>query len=106
MATNPFAGFHIDALKAALDALGIQYPSDASVETLGGMLQDAENIVDGTAFAQALDAANNYVAAAPKPKAPSKASTTTQPDGFVEVVGVGGIVSDTWNPPTHVEIGR
>jgi hypothetical protein len=105
MATNPFAGFHIDALKAALDALGIQYPSDASVGTLGGMLQDAENIVDATAFAQALDAANNYVAA-PKPKAPSKPTATAQPDGFVEVTGVGGIVSDTWNPNKHVELGR
>ena len=105
MATNPFAGFHIDALKAALDALGIQYPSDASVETLGGMLQDAENIVDAAAFTQALDAANNYVAA-PKPKAPSKPAAATQPAGFVEVVGVGGIVSDTWNPPAHIEIGR
>ena len=105
MATNPFAGFHIDALKAALDALGLQYPSDASVETLGGMLQDAENIVGAAAFAQALDAANNYVAA-PKPKSSSTPSSPTQPNGFVEVVGVGGIMSDTWNPPTHVEIGR
>ena len=106
MATNPFAGFHIDALKAALDALGIQYPSDASVETLGGMLQDAENIVDKAAFAQALDAANNVVAATPQPKAPSAPAATTQPAGFVEVVGVGGIVSDTWNPYKHIELGR
>jgi hypothetical protein len=96
--SNPYAGFDREALKAVLDALGIQYPSDASVATLGGMLQDAESIVDADVFQQALAAANTN-------PAPSTAATA-EPTGFVEVVGVGGIVSDTWNPNKHVELGR
>ena len=97
--SNPYAGFDREALKAVLDALGVQYPSDASVATLGGMLQDVENAVDADIFQQALAAANNT-------PAPSKAAAPTQTTGFVEVTGVGGIVSDTWNPNKHVELGR
>jgi hypothetical protein len=98
--SNPYAGFDREALKAVLDALGIQYPSDASVATLGGMLQDAESIVDADVFQQALAAANTNPAPAKAPVA------TAEPTGFVEVTGVGGIVSDTWNPNKHVELGR
>ena len=115
--SNPFAGFEVGALKGLLDAAGVVYPSDASQETLAGMVQDVEKALGKDAFAQIVATASG-VNAQPPAGGGGSTTTTTQRTGSTKslnpgtsilwtiTAGVGSVGSDTWDPPTPLEYGR
>jgi len=102
--SNPYAGFEVGALKGILDAAGVKYPSDASQETLADMVQEVEKAVGKVAFAQIIADVNGV-----KAQAPSGATKSMNPGTSIlwtTVPAIGGIRSDTWDPPTPLEYGR
>ena len=124
--SNPFLGFGVDALKALLDALNVQYLAGSSEETLAGMVQEVQKIVSKEDFANAIAQANGYNAGngvGNKPAA-TNAGAVTQPKStgthqagqrsinpgtsilWTVVNGVGSVSSDTWDPPSPLEYGR
>ena len=98
--SNPYAGFEVGALKGILDAAGVKYPSDASQETLADMVQEVEKAVGKAAFAQIIADVNGVKAqASTKSLSPGTSILWT-------TFAIGGVTSDTWDPPTPLEYGR
>ena len=110
MATsNPFAGFEEGALRGILDAAGVNYPSDASHDTLADMVKDTENAVGKAGFAQIVASLNSGNAPAPSgggSTAPHRSITPGTSARLSSFPGLGLVYSETWDPPTPLEYGR
>ena len=109
MATsNPFAGFEEGALRGILDAAGINYPSDASHDTLADLVKDTEDAVGKDTFAQIVANLNGVNAQAPSggSPAPHRSFTPGTSAAVTLLNGVGTVGSVTWNPASHLESGR
>lgn len=102
--SNPYAGFEEGALKGILDYAGVKYPLDSSQKTLAGLVQDLEKAIGEVGFAQIIAHLNGV-----KVQAPSGATKSLNPGSSIlwtTVPAIGGLRSDTWDPPTPLEYGR
>ena len=100
--SNPYAGFEVDALKGILDAAGVKYPSDVSQETLADMVQETEKAVGKDGFVQIVASLNGVKAQAPSTRSLNPGTSIL----WTLINGIGGVTSETWDPPTPLEYGR
>lgn len=100
--SNPYAGFEVAALKGILDAAGVKYPSDTPQETLADMVQETEKLLGKAGFAQIVASLNGVKAQAPSDRSLNPGSSIL----WTLINGIGGVTSETWDPPTPLEYGR
>ncbi len=98
---STYASFDIAALKAMLNQLGLQFPKKASKEDLVNLLNGAENALGADLFQEQLSGVVSSTSA------PSTTSVTPGSSTLITLLsGIGGLTSQTWDPPTPLEYGR
>ena len=102
-----YASFDLDALKGMLNKLGLPFPKKDSREDLEGLLNGAENALGADLFREQVAGAAITTSVSSTTSVPSTKSITPGSSVLYTLLsGIGGLTSQTWDPPTPLEYGR
>lgn len=85
-----------------LTSLGLKYPADASKKDLASLLNEAENTLGSDAFLKIVNSSQSLSTRTPSTRSLDPGTSIL----WTLINGVGGVTSETWDPPTPLEYGR